>query len=142
MQEMIDLKCLTQNNVPCRFDVMLNVNDVNVIIFQHGQSPEWLQVPVVAAEQFGVGCADASAVSIDDQLQHVLVHFHHHRRHLLSGHEEDDGEDGNLKLWADTDEGAANWLHQAFPAKLQVQDVVVFIRLKVEKKKWINLTSS
>lgn len=88
-----------------------------------------LQIPVVAAEQFGVGCADGSAVPIDNQLQHVLVHLHHHRRHLVSLHEEDDGEESHLKLWTDANKGAADWLHQAFPAELQVQDVVIFIWL-------------
>lgn len=88
-----------------------------------------LQIPVVAAEQLWEGCADGSAVPIDNQLQHVLIHLHHHGRHLLIGHEEDDGEDGDLKLWTDANEGAAHRLYQAFPAELQVQDVVIFIRL-------------
>lgn len=88
-----------------------------------------LQIPVVAAEQFGVGGADGSPMTVDNQLQHVLIHFHHHGRHLLGRHEEDDGEESYLKLWTDTDEGATNWLHQALPAELQVQDMVVFIRL-------------
>lgn len=88
-----------------------------------------LQIPVVAAEQFRVGRADGSPVPIDDQLQHIFIHFHHHRRHLLVRHEEDDGEESYLKLWTDANEGAANRLHQAFPAELQVQDVVVFIGL-------------
>lgn len=88
-----------------------------------------LQIPVVAAEQFGVGRADGSPVPIDNQLQHVLVHFHHHSRHLLSRHEEDDGEESYLKLWTDANEGATNRLHQAFPTELQVQDMVIFIRL-------------
>lgn len=95
----------------------------------------WLQIPVIAAEQFGEWCANTSAVSIDDQLQHILVHFHRHRCHLLIGHEEDDGEDGNLKLWTDANEGAPDWLHQAFPTELQVQDMVIFIWLKLKKKK-------
>lgn len=69
-------------------------------------------------------------MSVDDQLQHVLVHFHHHRRHLLRGHEEDDGEERHLELWADANEGAADGLDQTFPAELQVQDVVVFIGLE------------
>lgn len=88
-----------------------------------------LQIPVVAADQLGEGRADGLAVPIDDQLQQVLVHLHHHRRHLLRRHEEDDGEESHLELWTDADEGAADGLHQAFPAELQVQDVVVFIRL-------------
>lgn len=89
-----------------------------------------LEVPVVAAEQFGVGRADEAAVPIDDQLQNVLVHLHHHRRHLLRGREEDDGVKSDLELGADADEGAADRLHQTFPTELQVQDVVVLIRLE------------
>ncbi len=88
-----------------------------------------LQIPVVAAEQFGEGRADGSPVPVDNQLQHVLIHFDHHRRHLLSRHEEDDGEESNLKLWTDANEGATNRLHQALPTELQVQDMVIFIRL-------------
>lgn len=88
-----------------------------------------LQIPVVAAEQFRVGRADGAAVSIHHQLQHVLIHFHHHRRHLGIRHEEDDGEESELKLRTDTDEGAADRFDQTLPAELQVQDVVVFIRL-------------
>lgn len=89
-----------------------------------------LQIPVVAAEQFGIGRPDGSPMATDHQLQHVLVHFYHHGGRLLRGHEEDDGEEGNLKLRTDTDEGTAHRLHQTFPAELQVQDVVVLIRLK------------
>lgn len=88
-----------------------------------------LHIPVVTAEQFGEGRADGFPIPINNQLQQVLVHFRHHSCHLLIRHEEDDGEDGHLKLWTDTDEAAANWLHQAFPTKLQVQDMVIFIRL-------------
>lgn len=66
---------------------------------------------------------------IHDQLQLVLVHLHHHRRHLLSGHEEDDGEEGHLELRTDANEAAANGFHQALTAELQVQDMVVFVRL-------------
>lgn len=54
----------------------------------------------------------------DHQLQHVLVHFDHHRRRLLSRHEEDDGEKGHLKLWTHADEGATNGLHQTLPTEL------------------------
>lgn len=90
---------------------------------------EGLQIPVVAAEQFRERCANGSPVPIHNQLQHVLVYFHHHRRHLLSRHEEDDGEESDLEFWTNADEGAANRFHQALPAELQVQDMVVFIRL-------------
>lgn len=89
-----------------------------------------LDIPVVAAKQFWVGCADEAAVPIDDQLQSVLVHLHYHRRHLLRGREEDDGVKSDLELGAYADEGAADRLHQTFPTELQVQDVVVLIRLE------------
>lgn len=102
---------------------------MNVYVTADSSGGVILQIPVVAAEQFGEGRADGSPVPINHQLQHVLVHFHHHRRHLLSRHEEDDGEESHLKLWTDTDEGATDRLHQAFPAELQIQDVVVFIGL-------------
>lgn len=88
-----------------------------------------LQIPVVTAEQLGVGRGDGSAASIDNQLQDILVHLHHNRGHFLGGHEEDDGEKSDLKLWTDTDEGATDGFHQAFPAELQAQHVVVLIRL-------------
>lgn len=55
---------------------------------------------------------------VDDQLQHVLVYFDHHGCHLLSRHEEDDGEKSHLKLWTHADEGATDGLHQALPAEL------------------------
>lgn len=77
-----------------------------------------LQISVVAAEQLGEGSADGSSMPIDNQLQHILVHFDHHRCHLLGRHEEDDGEKSNLKLRTHTDEGAAKGLHQALPAEL------------------------
>lgn len=73
---------------------------------------------------------------IDDQLQHVLVHLHHHRRHFLNGREEDDGVKCDLELRADADEGAADRLHQTFPAELQVQDVVVLVRLE-KPQEWL-----
>ncbi|KAG7220919.1 hypothetical protein INR49_017769 [Caranx melampygus] len=49
--------------------------------------------------------------------------------HLGIGHEEDDGEESDLELRTDTDEGATDRFDQTLPAELQVQDVVVFIRL-------------
>ena len=88
-----------------------------------------LQIPVVTAEQLGVGRTNGSAMSVHNQLQNVLVHFRHHGGHFLTRHEEDDGEKSDLKLWTDANEGATDRLHQTFPAELQVQDVVVLIRL-------------
>lgn len=46
------------------------------------------------------------------------MYFDHHRRHLLSRHEEEDGEKSDLKLWTHADEGATDGLHQALPAEL------------------------
>lgn len=89
---------------------------------QERKRPSWhdtsLQIPVVAAEQFGEGGADGAPVPVDHQLQHVLVYFDHHGCHLLSRREEDDGEKSHLKLWTHADEGAADGLHQALPAEL------------------------
>lgn len=93
-----------------------------------------LQIPVVTAEQLGVGRGDGSAVSIDNQLQDVLVHLHLNRGHFLSGHEEDDGEKSDLKLWTDTDEGATHRFHKALPAELQTQHMIVLIRLSDKRK--------
>lgn len=90
-------------------------------------------ISVVAAEQFGEGRADGATVAVDHQLQHVLVQLHHDRRHLFSGHEEDDGEDGHLELRTDADEGAADRFHQTFPAELQSEDVIVFIGLEKDR---------
>lgn len=66
---------------------------------------------------------------VNNQLQQVLIHFHHNRRHLLSRLEEDDGEESYLELRTNPNEGATDWFHQTLPTELQVQDVVVFIRL-------------
>lgn len=109
-------------------------NDIqNVYIWQLGDV--MLQILVVAAEQFGERRADGSPVPIDNQLQHVLVHFHHHGRLLLSRHEEDDGEESHLKLGTHTKEAAAKRLHQTLPAELQVQDVVILVRLEINEER-------
>lgn len=77
-----------------------------------------LQIPVVAADQLGKGSADGLPVPIDDQLQQVLIHLHHHRCHLLSRHEEDYGEESDLELRTDSNKGSTHRFHQALPAEL------------------------
>lgn len=70
----------------------------------------------------------------DDHLQHVLVHLRHHGRRLLGGREEDECEESDLELGAGADEGAADGLHQTFPAELQVEDVVILVGLEKGQK--------
>lgn len=86
-------------------------------------------VSAVAAEQFGVRRPQAAALPDDHQLHLTLVDVDQHRGASLCVHEEDDGENGHLKLGAGADEGAADGLHHTVPAELEVQDVVVLIRL-------------
>lgn len=86
----------------------------------------------VAAEQFGVRRPEGASVSDDHQLHLALVDVDEHRGASLRVHEEDDGEDGHLKLRAGPDEGAADRLHYTVPAELEVQNVVVLIRLQTE----------
>lgn len=93
-------------------------------------SVEKLQIPVVAAEQFGIGRSNSTSMSTNHNLQQVLVHFDNGVGNTLIAGEEDDGEECHLKLGADANEGAAQWFHQAFPAELQVNDVIVRIWLR------------
>lgn len=86
-------------------------------------------MPLVAAQQLGVGGADRAPVPVHHQLQLVLVQVHHGMGGLLRGREEQDGEDGHLKLGADPDEGTAHRLDQPVPAELGVHHVVVCVRL-------------
>ena len=58
----------------------------------------------------------------------------HATAHLLSRREEENGEEGDLELWADPDEGASHRLDQALPAELKVQKVVILIWLHREVK--------
>lgn len=51
----------------------------------------------------------------------------------LCVHEKDDRKDRHSKLWASPDEGAANGFDQSVPAELQVQNMVILIRLWTEK---------
>ena len=86
----------------------------------------------VAAEQFGVRRPEGASVSDDHQLHLTLIDVDQHRGAPLCVHEEDDGEEGHLKLRAGPDEGAADGLHHTVPAELEVQNVVVVIRLQAE----------
>lgn len=89
-------------------------------------------VSAVAAEQFGVRRPERAPLPDDHQLHLTLIDVHQHRGAPLCVHEEEDGEQGHLKLRAGPDEGAADGLHQTVPAELQVQNVVVLIGLQEE----------
>lgn len=86
-------------------------------------------MPVVAAQQLWIGSADGAAMPVHHQLQLVLIQVHHSGGRLSRRGEEEDGEDGHLKLRADPNEDAPHWLDQAMPAKLCVQDMIICIRL-------------
>lgn len=68
-------------------------------------------------------------MSDDHELHLTLVDVDHHSGGPLCAHEEDDCEERHLKLGAGPNEGTANGLHQIVPAELEVQNVVVLIRL-------------
>lgn len=72
-------------------------------------------------------------MSVNNKLQLILVQVDHSSGGLLCGCEEEDGENGHLKLGADSYESTAHRLDQAMPAELHVQDVVVLVRLKQER---------
>lgn len=86
----------------------------------------------VAAEQLGVRRPEGASMSDDHQLHLTLVDVDQHRGAPLRVHEEDDGEERHLKLGAGPDEGAADGLHHAVPAELEVENVVVLIGLWTE----------
>lgn len=89
-------------------------------------------MPAVTVERFGVCCPEGASMSDDYQLHLTLVDVDQHCGAPLCVHEEDDGEDRHLKLRAGPDEGAPNGLHQTVPAELEVQNVVILIRLRTE----------
>lgn len=89
-------------------------------------------MPAVAAKKFGVRCPEGAAMSDDHQLHLTLVDVDQHSGAPLCVHEEDDGEERHLKLRAGPNEGAANRLHQTMPAELEVQNMVILIRLWTE----------
>lgn len=85
--------------------------------------------PWCLVEYFGVRSSNGTSMSAHHDLQQVFVHFDNSVGNTLATLEEDDGEECYLKLRADSNERAAQWLHQAFPAKLQANDVIVHIWL-------------
>lgn len=68
-------------------------------------------------------------MSDDHQLHLTLVDVDQHSGASFCVHKEDDGEDCHLKLGAGPNEGTANRLHQTVPTELEVQDMVILIRL-------------
>lgn len=87
----------------------------------------------VAAEKFRVRCTKGAPMPDHHQFHLTLVNVDQHSGASLCVHEEDDGEDSHLKLRAGSNESAANGLHQTMPAKLEVEDVVILIRLWIKK---------
>lgn len=92
-------------------------------------------MPAVAAEKFRECSPKGASMSDDHQLHLTLVNVNQHSGAPICVHEEDDGEDCHLKLWACPNEGAANGFDQAMPAELEVQNMVVLIGLWPEKNK-------
>lgn len=88
----------------------------------------------VTAEKLWVRCPQGSPMSNHHQLHLTLVNVDEHSSAPLCVDEEDDGEDGHLKLRAGPDESTANRLHQTMPAELEVEDVVILIRLWIKHK--------
>lgn len=87
-------------------------------------------VSAVAAEQFRVRRPEGAAVSDHHQLHLTLVYVDQHRGASLRVHEEDDGEDGHVKLRAGPDEGAADRFQHTVPAELEVENVIVVVGLE------------
>ena len=65
----------------------------------------------------------------DHQLHLALVDVDQHGGAPLCVHQEHHGEQGHLELGAGPHEGAAHRLHQAVPAELEVEHMVVLVRL-------------
>ena len=76
-------------------------------------------------------------MSVNNQLQLVLSHVDHSSGGLFSRCEEQDSENGHLKLRTDTNKSTANRLDQTMPAELHIQDMVIIIRLKRKKEREI-----
>lgn len=91
-------------------------------------------MPAVAAEKPRVCCPKGAPVSNHHQLHLTLVNVDQHSGASLCVHEEDDSKDGHLELRAGPNESTANRLHQAMPAKLEVEHVVILIRLWIKHK--------
>lgn len=92
------------------------------------------KMPAVAAEKLGICRPKGASMSDDHQLHLTLVNVDQDGGAPLCVHEEDDREDCHLKLWASPDKGTANRFDQPMPAKLEVQNVVILIRLWADKK--------
>lgn len=86
----------------------------------------------VAADKFRVRCPKWAPLPDHHQFHLTLVNVDQHSGASLRVHEEDNGEDGHLKLRAGPNESAANGLHQTMPAKLEAEDVVILIRLWIK----------
>lgn len=88
----------------------------------------------VAAEKPWVCCPKGAPMPNHHQLHLTLVNVDKHSRASLCVHEEDDGKDGHLKLRTGPNKSTANRLYQTMPAKLEVEDVVILIRLWIKNK--------
>lgn len=88
-----------------------------------------LEIPVVAADHFRVWSPNGAPESVHHNLKQVLVHLHCNIGHTLIRQKEDNSKESHLELWADANETTADRLDQAIPAELQVQDVIVLVRL-------------
>lgn len=88
----------------------------------------------VAAEKPWVCCPKGAPMPNHHQLHLTLVNVDEHSRASLCVHEEDDSKDGHLKLRTGPNKSTANRLYQTMPAKLEVEDVVILIRLWIKNK--------
>lgn len=91
------------------------------------------QMPAVATQKPGVCCPQRAAVPDNYQLHLALVDVDQHAGGPVRVHQEDHGEQRHLKLWAGPHKGTAHRLHQTMPAELQVQYMVILVRLGREK---------
>lgn len=90
-----------------------------------------LEIPIVAADHFGIWGSDGASVSVHHNHHQILVHLHRNISHALIRQEKDNSKESHLKLRADANETTAHRLDQTVPAELQVQDVIVLIRLGI-----------
>lgn len=94
-----------------------------------------VQIWIVTAQQGRVGCSNVSAMAVDNNLQLVFLHPNNLFSDLLLRHQKHDGVDSELKFRTDSNEAAAHRFYQVLPAELQVQHLVVFIRLIEERQR-------
>lgn len=95
---------------------------------------ELTDMSAVAAEKFWVRCPKWAPMPDHHKFHLTLVNVDQHSGASLCVHEEDNGEDGHLKLGARPNESTANGLNQTMPAKLEVEDVVILIRLWIKHR--------